>query len=308
MLKTGKLDSRLLERIVFDNIKLRRDEVITRPGIGEDCAVLDYGDYECVMSTDPITAAIDEIGRLSVHISCNDIASNGVEPVGIMLAVLLPEGTTEEQIDTMMKQAGQASEELNVEIIGGHTEITPVVKQPVIISTAVGRGPKNGSQSAENMKPGDYIMITKKAGMEGTGVIASDMEDELKGFLTQDEIDEAKAMLDSVSVVPEGVIAGKIGTHGMHDVTEGGILGAVWEMCDISGLGAEVWADDIPVAEVTRKICDHFDVDVLRLISSGAMVICVPEDKKEQMEKAMEDAGVPSTYIGRVRESEYGVR
>ncbi|MBR2511686.1 MAG: AIR synthase, partial [Firmicutes bacterium] len=162
MLKTGKLDSRLLERIVFDNIKLRRDEVITRPGIGEDCAVLDYGDYECVMSTDPITAAIDEIGRLSVHISCNDIASNGVEPVGIMLAVLLPEGTTEEQIDTMMKQAGQASEELNVEIIGGHTEITPVVKQPVIISTAVGRGPKNGSQSAENMKPGDYIMITKK--------------------------------------------------------------------------------------------------------------------------------------------------
>ena len=308
MLKTGKLDSRLLERIVFDNIKLRRDEVITRPGIGEDCAVLDYGDYECVMSTDPITAAIDEIGRLSVHISCNDIASNGVEPVGIMLAVLLPEGTTEEQIDTMMKQAGQASEELNVEIIGGHTEITPVVKQPVIISTAVGRGPKNGSQSAENMKPGDYIMITKKAGMEGTGVIASDMEDELKGFLTQDEIDEAKAMLDSVSVVPEGVIAGKIGTHGMHDVTEGGILGAVWEMCDISGLGAEVWAADIPVAEVTRKICDHFDVDVLRLISSGAMVICVPEDKKEQMEKAMEDAGVPSTYIGRVRESEYGVR
>ena len=308
MLKTGKLDSRLLERIVFDNIKLRRDEVITRPGIGEDCAVLDYGDYECVMSTDPITAAIDEIGRLSVHISCNDIASNGVEPVGIMLAVLLPEGTTEEQIDTMMKQAGQASEELNVEIIGGHTEITPVVKQPVIISTAVGRGPKNGSQSAENMKPGDYIMITKKAGMEGTGVIASDMEDELKGFLTQDEIDEAKAMLDSVSVVPEGVIAGRIGTHGMHDVTEGGILGAVWEMCDISGLGAEVWADDIPVAEVTRKICDHFDVDVLRLISSGAMVICVPEDKKEQMEKAMEDAGVPSTYIGRVREAEYGVR
>ena len=308
MLKTGKLDSRLLERIVFDNIKLRRDEVITRPGIGEDCAVLDYGDYECVMSTDPITAAIDEIGRLSVHISCNDIASNGVEPVGIMLAVLLPEGTTEEQIDTMMKQAGQASEELNVEIIGGHTEITPVVKQPVIISTAVGRGPKNGSQSAENMKPGDYIMITKKAGMEGTGVIASDMEDELKGFLAQNEIDEAKAMLDSVSVVPEGVIAGKIGTHGMHDVTEGGILGAVWEMCDISGLGAEVWADYIPVAEVTRKICDHFDVDVLRLISSGAMVICVPEDKKEQMEKAMEDAGVPSTYIGRVREAEYGVR
>lgn len=308
MLKTGKLDSRLLERIIFNNIKFRRDEVITRPGIGEDCAVIDYGDYECVMSTDPITAAIEDIGRLSVHISCNDIASNGVEPVGIMLAVLLPEGTTEDEIDRMMKQAGQASEDLKVEIIGGHTEITPVVKQPVIISTAVGRGPKAGSQSAENMKPGDYIMITKMAGMEGSGVIASDMEDELRTFLSEEEVSEAKAMLDQVSVVPEGVAAGKVGTHGMHDVTEGGILGAVWEMCDISGLGADVWADDIPVAEVTQKICSHFGVDVLRLISSGAMVIVVPEDKKDEMDAAMKEAGVSATYIGRVKEAEYGVR
>ena len=115
-------------------------------------------------------------------------------------------------------------------------------------------------------------------------------------------------MLDQVSVVPEGVAAGKVGTHGMHDVTEGGILGAVWEMCDISGLGADVWADDIPVAEVTQKICSHFGVDVLRLISSGAMVIVVPEDKKDEMDAAMKEAGVSATYIGRVKEAEYGVR
>jgi len=98
MLKAGKLDSRLLEEIVFKNIKFKRPEVITRPGIGEDCAVVDFGAYECVLSTDPITAAVGEIGRLAVHISCNDIASNGVEPLGIMLAVMLPEGTTQEQV------------------------------------------------------------------------------------------------------------------------------------------------------------------------------------------------------------------
>ena len=146
MLKTGKLDSRLLEKIILKNIYFKRDEIITRPGIGEDCAVMDFAPYECVLSTDPITAAIEDIGRLAVHISCNDIASNGIEPIGIMLAVMLPEGTTEEQLDQMMRQAGEVSEELNVEIIGGHTEITPAVKQPVIVSTAIGRGPKNGSQ------------------------------------------------------------------------------------------------------------------------------------------------------------------
>lgn len=307
MLKTGKLDSRLLEEIVFKNIKYKRPEVITRPGIGEDCAVVDFGSYECVLSTDPITAAVGEIGKLAVHISCNDIASNGIEPLGIMLTVLLPEGTTEEQIELMMKQAGQASEELGVEIIGGHTEITPAVTKPVIVSTAIGRGAKWSSQQAENMKPGDYILMTKQAGLEGTGIIAGDFKDTLSGYLTEEEFREAAAMLEQVSVVKEGVIAGKIGTAGMHDITEGGVLGAVWEMCDIASTGAEVWIDKIPVAEVTKKICDRFDIDYLRLISSGSMMIMVRPELKEQMEKELQSEGVPVACIGRICEREVGI-
>ena len=78
-MKAGKLDSDLLKSIVFNNITHHRDEILIRPGIGEDCAVIDFGDYACVISTDPITGAVNEIGRLAVHISCNDIASNGVD-------------------------------------------------------------------------------------------------------------------------------------------------------------------------------------------------------------------------------------
>ncbi len=307
MLKTGKLDSELLEKIVFDNIRFKRPEVLTRPGIGEDCAVVDFGSYECVMSTDPITAAISEIGRLSIHISCNDIASNGIQPLGIMLAVMLPEGTTEEQIEEMMRQAGAASEELGVEIIGGHTEITPAVTKPVIVSTAIGRGEKWASQHTENMKPGDYIMLTKFAGLEGTGIIACDFEERLGSILTAEEIQEAKDLLSRVSVVKEGVAAGKIGTHGMHDVTEGGVLGAVWEMCQIAGTGAEIWVDKVPVKSVTKKICDYFDIDYLRLISSGCMVIMVAPEDKERMARTMEQAGIEAAYIGVIKETGKGI-
>lgn len=308
MLKTGKLDSRLLEEIVFKNIKYKRPEVITRPGIGEDCAVVDFGSYECILSTDPITAAVGEIGRLAVHISCNDIASNGIEPLGIMLTVMLPEGTTGEQVEEIMKQAGQTSEELGVEIIGGHTEITPAVTKPVIVSTAIGRSAKGSSQQAENMKPGDYILMTKQAGMEGTGILAGDFRDELAGILSEDEFEEAAKMLQQVSVVREGVIAGKLGTAGMHDITEGGVLGAVWEMCDIAKTGAEVWIDQIPVGEVTRKICNHFKIDYLRLISSGSMMIMVHPEGREQMIRELEKAGIPVACIGRVCGREDGVR
>ena len=306
MLKVGKLDSELLKKIVFDKITFRRDEVITRPGIGEDCAVIDYGDYECVLSTDPITASIEDIGRLAVHISCNDIASNGVEPVGLLLAVLLPEGTTEEQIENMMDQAGKASEELGVEIVGGHTEITRAVNQPVMISTAIGRGPAGGSQDGKDMRPGDLILVTKKIGLEGTGIIAT--EKDVSGILTDEEAAEARAMLDQVSVVKEGIIAGRIGTHGMHDVTEGGILGAVWEMCRVSGMGATVDRAEIPVSGITVKLCKAFDLDFMRLISSGCMLIVCERERFAEMKETMEQAGIALTCIGQVEEEEAGIR
>lgn len=307
MLKAGKLDSDLLKQIVFENITYKSPEVLTRPGIGEDCAVVDFGDYECVMSTDPITAAVSEIGSLAIHITCNDIASNGIQPLGIMLAVMLPVGTTEEDISMMMNQAGQTAAELGVEIIGGHTEITPAVNTPVIVSTAIGKAKKGKSQQAKEMKIGDFIMMTKSAGLEGTGIIASDFEEQLKEICTKEELQSAKNMLSQVSVVKDGIVAGKIGTAGMHDITEGGVLGAVWEMCQISGTGCELWIDEIPVKDITRKICNNFNINYLRLISSGCMLIIVSPEKKKQLEEAMAKAKVEISCIGQIKEKDFGI-
>lgn len=207
-----------------------------------------------------------------------------------------------------MGQAAETAGELKVEIIGGHTEITPAVKQPVIVSTAIGKTPEGTSQSGDTMVEGDYIMMTKSVGLEGTGIIACDYEEQLIGRLTSEEIAEAKGFLNLVSVVPEGVAAGKVGTHGMHDITEGGILGAAWEMCQIAGKGAEVWYDSIPIRPEVKKVSEFFDINPLRLISSGSMVIIVPEDKKEEMEKAMEAVDVDCSIIGRIKQADFGIK
>lgn len=307
MLKVGKLDSDLLEKAVINKIKHKRQDVLVHAGVGEDCATIDFGEYECVMSTDPITASVNDIGRLCIHISCNDIASNGIEPVGILLSVMLPEGTTEEDISAIMEQAADAAEECGVEIVGGHTEITTAVNQPVIVSTAIGRGKKGQSASAEKIEIGDCILMTKSAGIEGTGIIAGDYEEELAAFLSKEEIEQAKALLSKISVVKDGMAAGSIGTHGMHDVTEGGILGAVWEMCRIAGVGAELWDEAIPVEEVTKKICAHYDIDYLRLISSGSMIIMASPDKKSAILEKLEAEGVAACEIGRILPVEEGL-
>ncbi len=308
MLKIGKLDSEVLQRIVIDKISYRRPEVKTRAGVGEDCAVIDYGEYECVISTDPITASVNDIGRLAIHISCNDIASNGIEPLGITLAVLLPEGTTREDVKNIMAQAGEAAEAIGVEIIGGHTEVTPAVNQPVIVSTAFGRGYAGESAPSTQMQPGDWILMTKSAGLEGTGIIASDKDDELKDVLTAEEMAHAMELLDQVSVVKEGIAAGKVGTSGMHDVTEGGILGAVWELCHLEGMGCEVWEDQVCIDPVTIKIADHYGIDPLRLISSGSMIIMASDARKDAIMAAVEAEGVSISCIGRICPAEEGAR
>ena len=149
--------------------------------------------------------------------------------------------------------------------------------------------------------------MTKTAGLEGTGIIAGDFKNQLKEILTDEELAEAKALLGNVSVVRDGTVAGSVGTHGMHDVTEGGILGAIWEMCRIAGVGAEIHEDAVPVNDVTRKICDHFGINYLRLISSGSMIIMARPEKKNEIIKKLAAVGVEAAEIGVITPPESGL-
>jgi hydrogenase expression/formation protein HypE len=305
-MQIGKLDNKLLKELVIDNTGAKRPEIISGPAVGEDCAVVDFGQYECVLSSDPITAAVKNAGALAVNVACNDIASNGVEPLGIMLTVLLPPRTTEREIGELMRQASDAAADLGVAIIGGHTEITDAVTRPLISATAIGRADA-GSSRRMPMQPGDQLLVTKLLASEGTGILASEHGKELRAVLPESELSEARDMLGSVSVVREGIIAGSIGVSGMHDVTEGGILGAVWELCELSGLGAEIWEYSIPLAGVSVKICEHFGIDPYRLISSGSMLISARPEEGEKIIAALEIEGIRVTRIGTVRDARSGM-
>jgi hydrogenase expression/formation protein HypE len=299
-LPAGKLDSDILKDLILDKIRTIRPELLVGAGIGEDCAVVSLGDKDLLISTDPITASIKDIGRLAIHISCNDIAAKGGEPVVIMLACMLPEGIREEDIDEIMDQAVRAAEEINVQIGGGHTEITGAVTKPVIVTTAFGFIESGKWATAGDMKPGDKLLLTKTAGLEGTAIICADREDELKSVLTDEEIERGKALVKDISVVKEGLIAGRIGTSGMHDITEGGVLSAVWEMCNISGLGAKVYEEKIPVNPVTLKLAEYYGIEWKRLISSGCMLISARPDKADHIREKISAEGIGCREIGEV--------
>ena len=298
MMKTGKLPDAVLKKIVFDKIRKVRSEVLVRPGTGMDCSALDFGEYICVLSSDPITGTAKEIGRLSVHISCNDIASCGVEPLGLMTTILCPPGSTEKELEQIMDQLADAAASINVDLLGGHTEVTTAVTRFVISCTAVGRCVRDDMVVATGARDGDDLVITKHAGLEGASIIAHEKETELRNALGNKDIEEAKAFIDNISVVKDGLAAAKFGAHAMHDVTEGGILGAVWEMCEASGKGAEVNIDRIPVLLSTRRICEYYNIDPYRLISSGCMLIAASDGKG--LAEHLGKEGIAAAVIGRL--------
>lgn len=303
-MKIGKLPNEVLEKIVFSNISYKRNEVLTRAGIGKDCAVLDFGDNVCVVSTDPITGATKDIGKLAVHISCNDVASNGAEPIGLLMTILAPPSSTEEDIKRIMEDANKIASELGVEIIGGHTEVTDAVNRIIVSTTVLGIQLKKNMLNPEEAKVGDKILITKTAGIEGTAIIANELEAKLKGLIPQHLIDEGKSLIDNISVVSEGKICGSIGVPYMHDITEGGVFGAVWETAIATKKGVKINLEAIPLKESTREICNVLGINPFKLISSGSLIVVSPADKIDNIQKDLHQNGIESSVIGEITEKD----
>lgn len=297
-MEEGKLPSELLRELVFDNIKVRNADVILRPEIGEDCTAIEYGDYACVLSTDPITGAEKGMGALAVHISCNDVASSGVRPIALLMTIMAPIGTTKEDIRTVMKEAGDAAAELGVEIAGGHTEITSAVNKMIVSTTAIGKVLKHKLVKTAGAKVGDDVIMTKWVGLEGTAILANDRETELQSQLTMEELEKSKALYKHISVVKEGVLAGEFGVNSMHDATEGGILGAAWEVAESSNMGIDLNIEKVPILEETKKICKFYNINPYRLISSGSMIITCCNGA--ELVNKLKDIGVQAAIIGKI--------
>lgn len=303
MFAIGKIPPEILERIVMEPMKdskVKRKDVILRPKTGEDCSAIDLGGEYCILSTDPITGAAKDVGYLAVQINCNDIYSSGAEPVGVLLTVLLPPDSEEELLEEMMTGAIRAAEERNIEILGGHTEVTDAVIKPLISAAVIGKTKNRKILSTGGARVGQDIIMTKWAGTEGTAILAKEWEEGLRSYLTEEELQNAQAMKQYLSVERESEIAFAYGATAMHDATEGGVLGAVWEVAECSGLGVEVFVDQIPVKEETKKICKAMGIDYLGLISSGTMIIAA-EQGVALVEK-LKEAGISAAVIGRLTE------
>lgn len=300
-MKIGKVPENVLKRSVFKQIHTKRPEVVLGAGVGEDCAAIKLAaDETLVMSTDPITGAVKDIGTLAIQVTVNDLASAGAEPVGVLLTVLLPESIREAKLRAMMEQVEAACAKAGVQVMGGHTEVTAVVNQPVITVCGVGKVKDGKIISTAGARPGMDILVTKWIGIEGTSIIAKEHEEELLARFSTSFIEQAKGLDVYLSVLSEAAVAVRSGVSAMHDVTEGGIFGALWEMAEASGVGLEIDIKKIPIRQETVEICEFFCINPYQLISSGCMLMAAEDGN--MLVRELEKAGIPAAVIGKATE------
>lgn len=298
----GKIDPSKLKDLVFPFLGFKDNNVVVGPKVGEDAAVLDFDEFYLVVSSDPVTGAKKNIGFYSVNVNANDIATMGAVPKYFLLVIMLKEGSDERDVKTIMKDIDSACKELKISIIGGHSEITPNLKETIVSASILGMIKKNEKIiTSSGAQTGDSIILTKGAGIEGTSILSNDFNDLLKNKIDKDILKNAKKYMKKLSVVKEALIARKYATA-MHDPTEGGVRGGIHELCDASGKGFFVDISKIIIGKETKLICEALEIDPLALIGSGALLITCPEKYSKLLTKELRENNIESSIIGEIRE------
>ena len=307
----GKLPFDLLGRLLRGYTG-RDERVLIGPRVGEDAAVIAFGETCLVAKTDPITFVTDEIGRYAIHVNANDIAAMGAVPRWFLATILFPEGrTNQELVEGIFAQLSAACRELGVSLCGGHTEITYGLDRPIVVGQMLGEVAKENLVTTAGAQVGDEVILTKGIAIEATSIIAREREGDLRSKYPQDLIDRCKDFLHDpgLSVVRDAEIAVAAGrVHAMHDPTEGGLATGLHELARAAGVGLMIRKEAIPVLPETALLCQEFGLDPLGVIASGSLLITLPPEDSAPVIAALEEAGIAAAVIGRVWERERGVK
>ena len=278
-LAAGKLPAAHLASLV-DRLRRHDPQVLVGPTPGEDAAVLEIGGRALVVATDPVTFATDRIGAYAVHVNANDVAVLGARPRWFFAVLLLPEASaTTALADAIMADVAAACDALGATVCGGHTEITVGLDRPILVGQMLGETEPARVLAKTRLAPGDHLLLTRGAAIEGTAILAREKRAWLEGRVSPALLDRAGRLLDDpgISVVEAALVAADAAAiHALHDPTEGGVLTGLVEMAAASGHGLRVFADRIPVLPETAAVCAALDLDPLALIASGALLVGAP--------------------------------
>lgn len=300
----GKIDRAFFDRHIAPNLGADRDDVSLGPAHGVDFGVLDIGDRALVTATDPLsilpTLGLERAARFALDLVLADVAVSGVPPSHLSICFTLPESMTDAEFATVWETIHTECADLGVAVVTGHTARYDDISHPWVgAATAMGVGEHDDIVRPDGARPGDRLLLTNGPAVEAVGLLSTLFGDQLA--LPDGVIADAQARLEEVFSVRDALTAAAAGpVRAMHDVTEGGLAGAVNEMADGAGARFAIDRAAVPMRPGVRAVCDTLDIDPWAATSCGSLLLAVDPAGVGAVRAALEDRDTPVADIGRV--------
>jgi hydrogenase maturation factor len=295
-LGSGKIPVELLSQLLAA-LPSAPPELRLGPRVGEDACAIQVPGGILVAAADPITLATDEVGRSAVIVNANDVAVTGARPRWFLAVVLLPPDTTDTLLRDLFAGVRRALACVGAHLVGGHTEVTPAVRQPVVVGQMLGVAEK--IVPTAGVGPGDVLVQVGPAPIEGAAVFARAAADRLDG-VDATVLAAARLALDhpGISVVEPALLAADLGATALHDPTEGGLAAGLHEMADASGVGIRIEREAVRWFEPGIAVCRALGADPWATLASGTLLAAFPPETAEAAVSALSAHGHPAAAIG----------
>ncbi len=306
-MKTGKIDLQTFQSFVLKRLGRPDRTVLVPPLTGVDAGVVDLGGGKVlVVAEDPIFTMprlpLEMFGWFTVHIGASDVAVMGVRPRYMTYSLLLPPETPDADLRVILDSIHRAADGLGIAIVGGHTGYYPGFAAPTIGGiTVFGLSRKGEYVTPAGARPGDVVMLTKGPAIETAGLLSNLRERELSETAPRGLVERAKALVWRMSVVEDALTAMRAGgVTAMHDATEGGVIGGLFEIANASGVGIEADEGRFVYPDEVRAVCERFGIDPAASIAEGSLLLTARPGAERRILAALRRKGIEASVVGEV--------
>lgn len=297
-MKPGKISDSILKRSVLKQIKTKNHMVVSGAGLGEDCAIFSIADSEYIATaiTQGVLEEIEDIQSLIYKVS-NNLATAGADGFAISMSILLPKKVREIKLKQLMEIAELTCENLEMEIVGGHTSVSNKIDAFVVTITGYGKI-VDRYYTTKGIHHGQQIVVSKWIGMEGAAILARKERDKLLTRYPEYIINHVESLRNQVSIKKEAATAIKSGVYAMHDASEGGIFAALWELAEASSVGLTIDLKKLPMKQEIIEVCEFCNVNPYELLAGGSLLMVI--DQGDDLVKELHQIGINATIIGTI--------
>lgn len=302
----GKIHPEFFDRVIYPRLGVSDSNIVIGPRHGVDYGVVRVGDQYMAMSTDPFFVVpafgFARAAWFAFHIIFCDVAVSGLQSKYLTIDLNLPPEMTEDQLAEMWEAVHKEAEKYNISVVTGHTARYTGCNYPMVGgATAIAVGSENELRGPHKVKVGDRVVITKGPAVETTGLLAVLFPQKFIEVGGDEFQKKASDVFDQMSVLDDCVIARQFsGVRVMHDATECGVWGGLYEMARAGGYGLRIEKQLIPMQPIIKKTAELFDFDPYCAISEGTLLIVVDRREESELVSALNKKGIISMVVGEV--------